>query len=300
MRFIYMGKSFELGEIALTPIVEQQQPLFDIFEFFPDLTPELYEENRSWLEPWAVDPATRKLILCVQSYLVRTPHQTILIDSCVGNDKPRPGLPFWHMMKGKSFLHGLAAAGVSPADIDFVMCTHLHVDHVGWNTRLENGRWVPTFPNARYIFSERELAYWTALHAKNPIACIADSVLRSSMPGRPISSKVTTPSTITSASSRHLATPRIISQWPSAAAATTRLLPAISSIRRSRHAIQKSPMGRTSTPNSLLRAAAPSSSVTATLAPSAARRTSPNLPPAAYPNGAKVSGARPSLLEFAA
>jgi glyoxylase-like metal-dependent hydrolase (beta-lactamase superfamily II) len=57
------------------------------------------------------------------------------------------------------------------------MCTHLHVDHVGWNTRLENGRWLPTFPNARYVFSERELAYWTARHAKDPIACIADSVL---------------------------------------------------------------------------------------------------------------------------
>jgi hypothetical protein len=172
-----MGKSFRIGEITLTPVVEQQLPLFDVFEFFPDVTPELYEENRSWLEPWAIDPATRKLIICVQSYLVRTPHHTILVDSCVGNDKPRPGLPFWHMMKGKAFLQGLATAGVSPADVDFVMCTHLHVDHVGWNTRLENGGWVPTFPNARYVFSERELAYWAALHAKNAIACIADSVL---------------------------------------------------------------------------------------------------------------------------
>jgi glyoxylase-like metal-dependent hydrolase (beta-lactamase superfamily II) len=172
-----MGKGFTLGEITLTPVVEQQQPLFDVFEFFPDVTPELYQENRHWLEPWAIDPSTRKLIICVQSYLVRTPHHTILVDSCVGNDKHRPSLPFWHMMKGNTFLQGLATAGVSPADIDFVMCTHLHVDHVGWNTRLENGRWVPTFPNARYVFSERELAYWTALHAKDPIACIADSVL---------------------------------------------------------------------------------------------------------------------------
>jgi glyoxylase-like metal-dependent hydrolase (beta-lactamase superfamily II) len=172
-----MSKSLALGEITITPIVEQQQPLFDIFEFFPAITPELLEENRSWLEPAALDPATRKLVLCVQSYLVRTPHHTILVDSCVGNDKPRPQRPFWHLMKGESFMRGLAAAGASPADIDFVMCTHLHVDHVGWNTRLENGRWMPTFPKARYLFSERELAYWTALHAKDPIACIADSVL---------------------------------------------------------------------------------------------------------------------------
>ena len=172
-----MSSSLALGEITITPIVEQQQPLFDIFEFLPGVTPEIYEENRSWLEPWAVDPATRKLILCVQSYLVRTPHHAILVDSCVGNDKERPQRPFWHKMKGEAFMRGLAAAGVSPADIDFVMCTHLHVDHVGWNTRLENGRWVPTFPNARYLFSERELAHWSALHTKDPIACIADSVL---------------------------------------------------------------------------------------------------------------------------
>ncbi|HUC19148.1 MAG TPA: MBL fold metallo-hydrolase [Acetobacteraceae bacterium] len=172
-----MNKSFALGDLTLTRIVEQQQPLFDIFEFFPAVTPELFEENRSWLEPEALDPATRKLILCVQSYLVRTPHHTILVDSCVGNDKPRLHRPFWHMMKSKAFLQDLAAAGVSPADIDFVMCTHLHVDHVGWNTHLESGRWVPTFPNARYLFSERELAYWTEQHAREPIACIADSVL---------------------------------------------------------------------------------------------------------------------------
>jgi glyoxylase-like metal-dependent hydrolase (beta-lactamase superfamily II) len=172
-----MSKSFTLGDVTVTPVVEQQQPLFDVFGFFLGVTPELYQENRFWLEPWAVDPATGKLIICVQSYLVRTPHHTILVDSCVGNDKHCPGLPVWHMMKGKAFLQGLAAAGVSAADIDFVMCTHLHVDHVGWNTRLENGRWQPTFPNARYLFSERELAYWTALHAKDPIACIADSVL---------------------------------------------------------------------------------------------------------------------------
>jgi glyoxylase-like metal-dependent hydrolase (beta-lactamase superfamily II) len=172
-----MSKSFTLGDITLTPIVEQQQPLFDIFDFFPAVTPELLNENRFWLEPEVLDPATRKLVLCVQSYLVRTPHHTVLVDSCVGNDKSRPQRPFWHMMKGGAFLQGLAAAGVSPADIDFVMCTHLHVDHVGWNTRLENGRWVPTFPKARYLFSERELAHWTALHAKDPITYMADSVL---------------------------------------------------------------------------------------------------------------------------
>ncbi|MDA8051114.1 MAG: MBL fold metallo-hydrolase [Rhodospirillales bacterium] len=172
-----MQTTFALGDIALSRIVEQQQPFFDALTFFPTLTPDLLAENRSWLEPTAIEPGTGKVVLAVQSYLVRTPHHTILVDSCVGNDKPRPERPFWHMLKGDAFMRNLAAAGVAPADIDIVMCTHLHVDHVGWNTQLENGRWVPTFPNARYLFSERELAHWTALHAKDPIGYIADSVL---------------------------------------------------------------------------------------------------------------------------
>jgi glyoxylase-like metal-dependent hydrolase (beta-lactamase superfamily II) len=88
-------------------------------------------------------------MLCVQSYIVRTPHHTILIDSCIGNHKPRPDLPFWNQMTSDRYENGLAAAGIGYDDIDFVMCTHLHVDHIGWNTRLENGRWVPTFPKAK-------------------------------------------------------------------------------------------------------------------------------------------------------
>ena len=68
-------------------------------------------------------------------------------------------------------------SGFSVGDIDFVMCTHLHVDHVGWNTRLENGRWVPTFPNARYVFAKTEFDYWTEQHAKTPVPPFDDSVL---------------------------------------------------------------------------------------------------------------------------
>jgi glyoxylase-like metal-dependent hydrolase (beta-lactamase superfamily II) len=110
---------------------------------------------------------------------VQTPHHNILIDSCVGNDKPRPTRPFWNMMKSDRFEKGLAATGIGIGDIDFVMCTHLHTDHVGWNTRIENGRWVPTFPKARYVFADRELAFWTKRQKDDPAACpwIEDSVL---------------------------------------------------------------------------------------------------------------------------
>ena len=117
------------------------------------------------------------LILCFQSYIVKTPHHTILVDSCIGNDKPRPLRPKWNMKTDDTYMRALAAAGFSVGDIDFVMCTHLHVDHVGWNTRLENGRWVPTFPNARYVFGKDEFDYWTEQNAKAPVPPFGDSVL---------------------------------------------------------------------------------------------------------------------------
>ena len=109
--------------------------------------------------------------------MVRTPHHTILVDSCIGNDKPRPTRPQWNMKTDDRFMKGLAAAGFRVEDIDFVMCTHLHVDHVGWNTRLENGRWVPTFPKARYVFSETEYKHWAGEHEKTPVPPFGDSVL---------------------------------------------------------------------------------------------------------------------------
>ena len=117
------------------------------------------------------------LILCFQSYVVKTPHHTILIDSCIGNDKPRPQRPKWNMKTDDTYLRGLDAAGFSVDDIDFVMCTHLHVDHVGWNTRLENGRWVPTFPKARYVFAKQEFDHWSEQNAKAEVPPFADSVL---------------------------------------------------------------------------------------------------------------------------
>ncbi len=172
-----MTTTIALGDLTIRRIVEQEAPFFDPLTFFPTLTPELLAENRAWLEPAAIDPASGKVVLCIQSYIVRTPHHTILIDSCVGNDKPRPTRPFWDRMKSDTYMRALAAAGLSVDDIDFVMCTHMHVDHVGWNTRLENGRWVPTFPNARYVFSRKELDYWSKAVSKDDAPWIEDSVL---------------------------------------------------------------------------------------------------------------------------
>ena len=113
-------------------------------------------------------------MLCFQSHVVKTPHHNILVDTCIGNDKPRPGRPAWHQMKSDRFEKGLAAIGLGFGDIDYVMCTHLHIDHVGWNTRLDNGRWVPTFPKARYLFAERELAFWTQKEKEAPAELAMD------------------------------------------------------------------------------------------------------------------------------
>jgi glyoxylase-like metal-dependent hydrolase (beta-lactamase superfamily II) len=174
-----MTKAITLGNITIHPIVEQQGPYFEVLEFFPTLTKELLEENRSWLEPEFIDAPSKRLVLCIQGFVVKTPHHNILIDSCVGNDKPRPARAFWHMMRSDRFEKELAATGLGVGDIDYVMCTHLHVDHVGWNTRLENGRWVPTFPKARYVMADRELAFWTGKEKEDPsgVPWITDSVL---------------------------------------------------------------------------------------------------------------------------
>jgi len=172
-----MTTSFAFGDITIQRIVEEERPLFDPLTFFPNLTPDLLAENRAWLEPTALDPVTGKLMLCIQSWVVRTKHHTILVDTCVGNDKERPNHPFWNRMREEAYMRGLAALGLTVEDIDIVMCTHMHVDHVGWNTRLENGRWVPTFPKARYVFSAEEYAYWAGEHAKAHGYPFADSVL---------------------------------------------------------------------------------------------------------------------------
>lgn len=150
-----------LGNLELMRAVEMVMP-FDRAAFFPDTTVEDWLPHRDWLAPQAWDPHTDELHFAMQSYVVRTRHSTILVDGCVGNDKDRPHRPLWHQRTDPGYLQALAAHDLAPEDIDYVMCTHLHTDHVGWNTRLENGRWVPTFPNARYIFSRAEFEAWDA------------------------------------------------------------------------------------------------------------------------------------------
>lgn len=167
----------QIGNLQIMRALEMIMP-FGRQAFFPQTTESDWAPHRHWLEPQALDPVTDELQFPMQSYVVHTSHHTILIDSCVGNDKERPNRPSWHMKTDDAYMRALAALGIAPEDIDFVMCTHLHTDHIGWNTRLEDGRWVPTFPNARYIFSERELAAWRDVgHEKFSRVPYEDSVL---------------------------------------------------------------------------------------------------------------------------
>ena len=127
-----------------------------------------------------VDFAAGKVLLTIQSHLLRFGGKTVLIDTCVGEHKARPLRPEWNQRSATGYLANLAAAGCAPQDIDIVMCTHLHADHVGWNTRLESGRWVPTFPNARYVMSQREIDQRTQEAADSPAAnhgSFQDSIL---------------------------------------------------------------------------------------------------------------------------
>ena len=151
--------TWQLGEIRIDRVLEFEKPLLAPAVLYPTSTPEDVERHRHWLEPTLLNPGSGLLVLAMHSLLIRTPRAKILVDTCSGNHKPRPGKPRYHEQNWP-YLERLSQFGVSPEEIDFVLCTHLHVDHVGWNTRLLDGRWVPTFPNAKYMFGRQEWDFW--------------------------------------------------------------------------------------------------------------------------------------------
>jgi len=124
---------------------------------FPDATAGEVARHESWLKPHFVDEQGN-LLLSIHGLVVESAQQRILVDTCIG-EKPIPG--FEGMGDGSRFLADLEQAGFPPDSIDVVLCTHLHFDHVGWNTRRAEDRWVPTFPNARYLFAREEYEHWS-------------------------------------------------------------------------------------------------------------------------------------------
>lgn len=158
-------QSAAVGDYTITAVTEtyfRPEPA----EFFKDYRNDVLESHRRWIDPQAFDEKGC-LALPIKTHVVRSREHTILVDTCLGNNKQRKEGALGHMLT-TSFLKDLIAAGVKPEAVDFVMCTHMHADHVGWNTRLENGRWVPTFPKARYLLSRKDWDLLSRRAAERP------------------------------------------------------------------------------------------------------------------------------------
>jgi glyoxylase-like metal-dependent hydrolase (beta-lactamase superfamily II) len=171
-------RRWQIGQVAVTQVVESETPTSPKF-LFDDPPPDLVSRH-DWLRPHFANDAGR-LLVSIHCFVIESAGRRIVVDTCVGNDKPR-AYPGWHALTGP-FLDDLARAGFAAETIDTVLCTHLHVDHVGWNTRWDGSRWVPTFVNARYLFARTEWEHWdreSRSHGADP----ADDVIGDSV--RPI------------------------------------------------------------------------------------------------------------------
>jgi glyoxylase-like metal-dependent hydrolase (beta-lactamase superfamily II) len=165
---------WKIGDVTVTKIVELEVTGGSRF-LLPQATPEAVLPM-TWLQPHFAD-ANGRLRMSIHALVVETPARRIVVDTCLGNDKTGRRIPHWNDRHGP-FLADLAAAGFPRESIDTVLCTHLHVDHVGWNTMLVDRRWMPTFPNARYLYGRTEFAHWTTITGREDMqAILADSVM---------------------------------------------------------------------------------------------------------------------------
>lgn len=163
--------SWQVGRVKITRIVEMDLPV--PIQAFRQATPEVMRAS-PWLYPHFVSEDDATLKLSVHALLVEAPGLRLVVDTCIGNDRPREitgGQPL-----SGPFLEHLAEAGWSREGVDAVVCTHLHTDHVGWNTMLEGGRWTPTFPKARYLIGRREYEFWAAHEDAEQQAMMGDSI----------------------------------------------------------------------------------------------------------------------------
>ncbi len=166
---------YHVGDASITRVTEQHFQL-KAAALFADFDPAVIQEHRAWLANGQIDATAENLLLNVNTWVVRVGGKVILVDTASGNHKDRPFSALFHQLN-TPYLERLARAGVTPEEVDFVLLTHLHVDHVGWNTRLDNGRWVPTFPNARYVFSRAERQFFDTPAGESRRMVFNDSVL---------------------------------------------------------------------------------------------------------------------------
>lgn len=164
-------KKWKIGNVTVTRILEMD-PMHIPPEWLLQTTAETINKH-AWLQPNYATP-DGQIIANIQGFVIEASGRRILVDPCVGNDKPRESVAFNKL--NNPFLERLTAAGFPPEAIDYVLCTHLHVDHAGWNTRLVDGKWVPTFPNARYLFGRVEVEYAKLDDGLDAKATFEDSV----------------------------------------------------------------------------------------------------------------------------
>ncbi|MFV0297174.1 MAG: MBL fold metallo-hydrolase [Hyphomicrobiaceae bacterium] len=164
---------WNIGDVVVTKIVELETTGGSRF-ILPDAAPDAVR-SIPWLIPHFADEMG-KLKMSIHALIVETPDLVVMVDTCLGNDKKDRKIPTWNDRQGR-FLADIGEAGYPQDKIDVVMCTHLHVDHVGWNTMLVDGKWVPTFPKARYIFGRAEFDHWSRQReAAHMLPVFADSV----------------------------------------------------------------------------------------------------------------------------
>ena len=172
-------KTWRVGQVEITRVVEVWKWEDHINMVLEGAEPSVVLAQ-PWLLPHHATPQGR-MFINFQAFVIKAGERRIMIDTCVGADREREFPVFSHMQT--TFLEDLASLGVAPANVDTVLCTHLHFDHVGWNTRLVDGRWVPTFPNARYLFSRKEYDHWMMLretgayHGINHLSDAVDPVV---------------------------------------------------------------------------------------------------------------------------
>lgn len=155
--------SWQVGDVKITQVIEIE----DAGKIIQKVIPSATKENIAkipWLKPHFTDE-NNVLKALVQAFVIETPVHRILVDPCVGNGKMRMNIPSWGNLQ-TDFLTRLEKQGFRRDSIDRVLCTHLHFDHVGWNTIKVNGTWVPTFPNTRYLFAKQEFDYWKTFPKK--------------------------------------------------------------------------------------------------------------------------------------
>ena len=163
---------WRIGDVTVTRVVEIEAT-GGMSRVIPDAKRERLKEI-PWMYPHFADENGR-MRGAIHALIVEAPDRTIMVDTCVGNDKER-GNPAWNQLQ-TAFLDDMEKAGYVLDAIDTVLCTHLHIDHVGWNTMLVDGKWVPTFPKARYLIGQVEFAHWQADTDLDQVAVMADSVL---------------------------------------------------------------------------------------------------------------------------